>query len=165
MKVLIISDTHRRHENLEIVLEKEKPLDLLIHLGDAEGSEDYIGAIAECPMEIVSGNSDFFSTLPAELILELGKHRALVTHGHYYSVNTGMEDIKKEAEGRGCDMVMFGHTHRPFVDVPKLAQGKKKVITMNPGSLSYPRQEGKCPSYIVMQIDRNGEAHMEIKYL
>lgn len=159
MKVLVISDTHRKHENLDAVLEKEKPLDLLIHLGDAEGSEDYIGALAECPMEIVAGNCDFFSTLPAEMIVEVGKYRIFITHGHYYSVNTGMEDIRREAEGRGCDMVMFGHTHRPLID------DGKQVMVINPGSLSYPRQEGKRPSYVVMEIDNGGEAHLEIKYL
>ena len=159
MRVLVISDTHRKHENLEMVLEKEQPIDLLIHLGDAEGCEDYIRAIAECPIEIVAGNSDFFSTLPAEMIIEVGKYKVLITHGHYYSVNAGMEDIKKEAEGRGCDMVMFGHTHRPFIDYGK------KVITLNPGSLSYPRQDGKRPSYIMLEIDAKGEAHFEIKYL
>ena len=37
MKILIISDTHRKHENLLKVLEQECPVDLLIHLGDAEG--------------------------------------------------------------------------------------------------------------------------------
>ena len=36
MKILIISDTHRKHENLLKVLERECPVDLLIHLGDAE---------------------------------------------------------------------------------------------------------------------------------
>ena len=35
MKILIISDTHRKHENLLKVLERECPVDLLIHLGDA----------------------------------------------------------------------------------------------------------------------------------
>lgn len=34
MKILIVSDTHRRDANLVEVLKKEKPLDLLIHLGD-----------------------------------------------------------------------------------------------------------------------------------
>ena len=42
MRVLIISDTHRKHENLLKVLERVEPIDLLIHLGDAEGYEDYI---------------------------------------------------------------------------------------------------------------------------
>ena len=43
----------------------------------------------------------------------------LITHGHYYYVNTGIEDIEREAEGRGFDIVMFGHTHRPIIDYHK----------------------------------------------
>ncbi|MBC5714658.1 metallophosphoesterase [Roseburia sp. BX1005] len=159
MRVLIISDTHRKHKNLETVLERERPLDMVIHLGDAEGCEDYIAALVECPLEIVSGNSDFFSSLPPEMIIQVGKYKVLITHGHYYYVNTGIEDIKKEAEGRGCDIVMFGHTHRPLIDYGK------NVIALNPGSLSYPRQEGKRPSYIMMETDSKGDAHFRIEYL
>lgn len=159
MKVLVVSDTHRKHENLEIVLEREQPIDLLIHLGDAEGCEDYIAAIAECPMEIVSGNCDFFSKLPSEYEIEVGNYKVFITHGHYYYVNEGVEDIKKEAEGRGCDMVMFGHTHRPIIDYGK------HVIAMNPGSLSYPRQDGKKPSYIIGELNEQGNGNFEIRYL
>ena len=42
MKILIVSDTHRRDENLKFVIEEEKPFDMLIHLGDVEGSEQWI---------------------------------------------------------------------------------------------------------------------------
>ena len=42
MKILIVSDTHRRDGNLQTVIEKTAPFDMLIHLGDAEGSEDRI---------------------------------------------------------------------------------------------------------------------------
>lgn len=115
MKILVVSDTHRKHSNLEKVLEREGPLDLLIHLGDAEGYEEYIEEICGCPLEIVSGNSDFFSTLPREKEIEVGGYHILITHGHYYYVTAGIEDIKKEAYGRGMDIVMFGHTHRPIV--------------------------------------------------
>ena len=48
MKILIISDTHGAHRNFDRVIEKEQPLDMLIHLGDVEGDEDYIPAVAEC---------------------------------------------------------------------------------------------------------------------
>ena len=159
MKILIISDTHRKHENLLIVLERECPVDLLIHLGDAEGYEDYIAEQAGCPVEVVAGNNDFFSSLPREKELQIGKYKVLITHGHYYYVNTGIEDIEREAEGRGCDIDMFGHTHRPIFDY------HKDVIALNPGSLSYPRQEGKRPSYIIMDLDKKGEATFEIEYL
>ena len=37
MKILIVSDTHKSHKNLDKVLEIVKPIDMLIHLGDVEG--------------------------------------------------------------------------------------------------------------------------------
>ena len=33
MKILIVSDTHRKDENLKWVIRKTKPFDMLIHLG------------------------------------------------------------------------------------------------------------------------------------
>ncbi len=66
MKILIISDTHGSHKNFDRVIEKERPLDMLIHLGDVEGDEDYIPAVADCPVHMVRGNNDFFSDLPGE---------------------------------------------------------------------------------------------------
>lgn len=159
MKVLIVSDTHKHHENLIRVLERVGKIDLMIHLGDAEGYEEDIADMAGCQMEIVAGNNDFFSTLPREKELQIGKYKVLITHGHYYYVSTGVEDIKKEAAGRGMDIVMFGHTHRP------LLERGKGIIALNPGSISYPRQEGRKPSYAIMEIDKKGEVHFAIKYL
>ena len=159
MKVLIVSDTHRSHENLKMVLERERPIDRMIHLGDAEGCEDEIAAMAGCPLNIVAGNNDFFSMLEREEEIMLGRYRVFLTHGHYYYVSTSLEDIKREALGRGCDIVMFGHIHRPVLDYDK------EVIALNPGSISYPRQPGRRPSYVVMEVGPNGDAEFEIKYL
>ena len=159
MKILIVSDTHRKHEYLEAVLEQEKPLDLLIHLGDAEGCEDYIEVMAECPMEVVAGNNDYFTNLPGEREMKIGKYKVLLTHGHYYYVNGGISHIKRAVEERELDIVMFGHTHRPFLE-----QYGNAVI-LNPGSIFFPRQEGRRPSYIIMDLDEEGEAHFSIEYL
>lgn len=159
MRILVVSDTHKKHENLKRVLESVSPVDLLIHLGDAEGYEDMIGEMAGCPMEIVAGNNDFFSRLPREKELEIGKYRIWITHGHHYYVNAGISDLMSEAEARGMDIVMFGHTHVPLIEYGEHA------IALNPGSLSYPRQEGKRPSYILMDINKKGEALFEIEYL
>lgn len=159
MKVLVVSDTHRKLENLKAVLERVKPIDLMIHLGDAEGEEELIAQMAGCRVEIVAGNNDFFTALPKEKDLEIGRYRVLITHGHYYYVGMGMEDIKREAEARTYDIVMFGHTHRPVIDYGN------HIIAINPGSISYPRQDGKKPSYILMEIDKSGEAHFKINYL
>ena len=66
MRVLIVSDTHKKHENLITSMEKERPFDRMIHLGDAEDYEDYIADLAGCPLDIVGGNNDFFCALPKE---------------------------------------------------------------------------------------------------
>ena len=159
MKILIVSDTHKKHDNLVRILEQEENIDLMVHLGDSEGYEDYIAELAGCPLEIVSGNNDFFTYLDREKVLEVGKYQVLITHGHYYYVAMGVEDLKKEALGRGMDIVMFGHTHRPLLDY------SKGIVTLNPGSVSFPRQEGRRPSYALMELDQEGEAHFKIKYL
>ena len=159
MKILIVSDTHGRHQNLETVLEKEKPLDMLIHLGDVEGGDDYIRLVAECPLEVVAGNNDFYSNLPIERILQIGKYNVLLTHGHYYYVNGGLSHIRRAIDEKKLDIVMFGHTHRPIIEE------YKNATILNPGSISYPRQEGRQPSYIVMDLDEDGVAYFEIEYL
>ena len=134
MKILVVSDTHRKDDNLKLVLSEECPLDMLIHLGDAEGSEHFIPdwVNPECRMEMVLGNNDFFSRLDREREIDIAGHKAFITHGHYYGVSMGPEGLVDEAKSRGCDIAMYGHTHRPYLDV---IDG---VTVLNPGSLSTP---------------------------
>lgn len=166
MKILIVSDTHRRDENLKQVIEEVKPIDMLIHLGDAEGSEHIIPKWVnpECDLEMVLGNNDFFSFLEREKDIMIGNYRTLLTHGHYYNVSVGPEALAREARARGFDIAMYGHTHRPFLEVFKKA-GDKDLIVLNPGSLSYPRQSGRKPSYMIMEIDEEGKANFTHYYL
>ncbi len=158
MKVLIVSDTHKKNENYFYVLEKEKP-DLVIHCGDAEGSEYALTKAADCPVEIVLGNNDFFSELPRELMLDIGPYKVWVVHGHNYYVSMGNENLKREAVERGADIVFYGHTHRPVIDMDD------DVIAVNPGSLSYPRQEGRRPSYALMEMDDRDELQFSLHYI
>lgn len=158
MKVLIVSDTHKKNENYFYVLEKEKP-NLVIHCGDAEGSEYALTKAADCPVEIVLGNNDFFSELPRELMLDIGPYKVWVVHGHNYYVSMGNENLKREAVERGADIVFYGHTHRPVIDMDD------DVIAVNPGSLSYPRQEGRRPSYALMEMDDRDELQFSICYI
>ena len=161
MKILVVSDTHRKDDNLKQVLSEECPLDMLIHLGDAEGSEHFIPdwVNPECRMEMVLGNNDFFSRLDREREIDIAGHKAFITHGHYYGVSMGPEGLADEAKSRGCDIAMYGHTHRPFLDV---IDG---VTVLNPGSLSYPRQEGRRPSYMIIHVDADGKMDYQQKYL
>lgn len=159
MKILIVSDTHRRNENFMLALERVAPVDMVIHCGDAEGSENEIYLAARCPLMAVVGNNDFFSDLPREREFYIDQYKIWVTHGHNYYVSAGNETLKREARGRGVDIVMYGHTHRPVIDI------EDDLITINPGSLSYPRQEGHRPSYVIMDVDKNGEAQFSLHYL
>ena len=160
MKVLIVSDTHGRDENLEIAINREAPFDMLVHCGDVEGREFYIEALAECPCSIVSGNNDFFSQTDREKEISIGKYRAFLTHGHMYGVSFELETIKDEARARKVDIVMFGHTHKPHLEYCE-----DGLVVLNPGSLYYPRQDGRKPSYMLMELDRNGEAHYTVCYV
>ena len=159
MKVVIVSDTHGSHRNLEKVLEEEKPMDMLIHLGDVEGGEDYITALADCPTHIVRGNNDFFSDLQGEEEFMMGGYHMFISHGHYYYVSMGEERLKEEARARGADIVMYGHTHKPTLT------REEDLITLNPGSIAYPRQEGRRPSYMVMEIGGGDRIEFSLRYL
>ena len=159
MIVFFLCDTHGRHAGIEEAIQREFPFQRLIHLGDAEGYEDYIADLAECPIDIVSGNNDFFSDLPDEKIVFIDDFRALITHGHMYGVSMGYQRIWEEGLERGVDAVMFGHTHRPMLEEDE------DLILLNPGSLSYPRQKGRQRSYIVMEKENGKKPTFEIRYL
>lgn len=159
MKILVVSDTHGYDEHLETAVMKEQPLDMLIHCGDIEGREFYIEALVECPCTIVAGNNDFFSDLPREEEIEINGHRILITHGHYYGVSMDLSRLTDEAISRDCDCAFFGHTHKPFL------QDIDGVLTLNPGSLSFPRQRNRKFSYAVLDVSETGELHAEIRYL
>ena len=64
-----------------------------------------------------------------------------------------------EALSKDFDIVMYGHTHRPVIDK------NDDIIVINPGSLTYPRQEGRRPSYIIMETGKKGELGFTLKYL
>ena len=159
MKILIVSDTHRQNQNYLDLVNRLEKLDMVIHLGDIEGSEYTIQQAVDCPVEIVSGNNDFFSNLPSEKTLQIGKYRVMITHGHRYYIGMGNEMLKSEAIAQGIDIVMYGHTHKPVIDM------SNGIIALNPGSLSYPRQDNRKPSYIMMEIDDAGEASFTIHFI
>ncbi len=154
MRILLVSDTHRVNGNFYEVLEKEAPIDLVIHCGDAEGSEYELAAVAGCDFECVCGNNDFFTVLPKERVLDIGGNKIFVTHGHYYNVSAGYDRLADEALSRGCTMAFFGHTHIPFMEEVN------DVFLVNPGSLTYPRQHGRIPTYVIVETDENGEVSL-----
>ena len=116
MKVLIVSDTHGREDNLEKVLEKESPIDAMVHLGDVEGSEDYIRILTDAPVYMVAGNNDFYTDLPGQAVIDLDGYRAFITHGHGYHVSYSPNRLVAEALHRNAQIAMYGHTHVPHLE-------------------------------------------------
>lgn len=154
-KVLVISDTHGRTDNLDKILPLVKPLDQLIHLGDVGKDADYIEVVAECACCFVSGNNDFYSTLPRERLIKLNGVPIFLTHGHYYYVNARKDFIRSAAIQRGAKIALFGHTHVPYLEEDET------ILVANPGSLSLPRQADPCPTYILLYIAEDGSFRVE----
>lgn len=160
MRILVVSDTHGHEENLIRVLRELGAPDCMIHLGDSESGEEYIRSLVDCPVHMVAGNCDFFTALPKAKIVEIGNCKILMTHGHYYYVSVGTRDLVEVAKTNGCNIAMFGHTHRPFID-----QSNAELTVLNPGSLSFPRQDGRRPSYILMDVEEGRTPEYELCYL
>ena len=58
-----------------------------------------------------------------------------------------MIKLVENAQAKGCKIAMYGHTHMPLIE------NEDGILVINPGSLTYPRQRGRRPSYAVMQIE------------
>ena len=149
MRILIVSDTHGYHRNLDRALESAGAVDMFIHLGDVEGGEEYINAVVACEKHIVRGKNAFFSELPKEDEFYIGEKKVFITHGHTYCVSLDPQQVKEEGRARSADIVMFGHTHRPYLEQ------NPDITVLNPGSLSFPRQDGRKGSYMIMELEED----------
>ena len=107
---------------------------------------------------MVAGNNDYFSPLPREKMINVGGQKIFMTHGHRYGVYHGTDQLIEAARENGADIAMYGHTHIPHVDL------QSDVITINPGSISLPRQPDRVPTYMVMEIDDQGKVHFNLKF-
>ena len=149
MRVLVISDSHKRSDVIEKILYAQPTAEHVFFLGDiASDIEDYAYIFPEKRFYILSGNCDYFSTFPSSSIQNLGGKRIFYTHGHTLGVKSSTVHLLKTAKAQGCDIALFGHTHIP------LTLYEDGVWLVNPGSCGHPR-EGR-PTYAVIDIENNG---------
>ncbi|SEQ71656.1 hypothetical protein SAMN02910369_02309 [Lachnospiraceae bacterium NE2001] len=170
---LIVSDSHMKTEIVKLTIKREKP-DMLIHLGDIEDNpddvQDYLNKVVnekygrkldEHVRSIyVKGNCDRFykSKMTKAMVFELNGHNVLVTHGHGFYVDEGLDDLLEVAKEHDCDMVMYGHTHQYHDEV---IDG---IRFLNPGSIAFPRKN-ELPTYMVIEFDDSGEYKVSKKIL
>ena len=158
MKLLVVSDTHGRRDRLADLLVRHRDAEWFLFLGDGERDLPDVLPSERCTMVGVRGNCDsaMFSDLPEERFLDLGTYTVMMTHGHVYSVKSGIDRAIARAVERGADILCFGHTHVPLERyLPKGERIGDLVLTkplwvMNPGSLGKPF-DGK-PSYGLVDI-------------
>ena len=153
MRILVISDSHGRNDDVAGVLEQVGHIDMLIHCGDIERGDEYIRSLVDCPVHMVRGNSDYNLDLLREDMFTIGDYRVLLVHGHMWRVNRGVDYLKRVALEHHFDIVMFGHTHRPYIEIDD------DITMLNPGSISYPRQTGHKPTFLMIEMDDYGELH------
>ena len=152
-KILLISDTHGFHDNLKEVVQLEAPFDRVLHMGDTEGWDPVIEEIVGVPMELVSGNCDWASALPSEKTVMIGGVRIFMTHGHEYYVTTGMDVLRDQALACGCQIALFGHTHRPVND---RVEG---IYVVNPGSAGM----GSSPTWALIELEPGAVRSVSIR--
>lgn len=149
MRIVVISDSHRRSGNVKKILDAQQNARHVFFLGDVTGDiEELIKFYPDKIFHIVSGNCDIFSVYPVADIAEVGGHRIFFTHGHTLGVKYGTERLIAAARAAGCDIALYGHTH-----VSKTLY-ENGMYVVNPGSCAEPREGGK--SYAVIDIEKSG---------
>ena len=129
MRILVLSDSHGRVENMIRCVEQVEP-DHILHLGDcvrdAEKLQKQFPAI---PMASVPGNCDWGCEDEPERLIELGGKRIFLLHGHTRGVKYDLQRLWYAGREYGADAVVFGHTHTALVDYDGT------MYLMNPGSI------------------------------
>jgi len=109
-------------------------------------------------------NRKYLKSLPEELRLEAGRKRILLTHrsplqgGEQIGNETPDEKLRDFAHLADADVIIFGHSHRPF------SRQVDGVWFINPGGAG--RQDDGDPraSYAIIQIEPFEVKHYRVDY-
>lgn len=142
MKWIVVSDSHGHTDRLEKIKAENKDAKGFIHCGDYEDDDLTLNGFI-----CVRGNNDYYTSSPIERIVELNDHyKAYVTHSHLVYVFERENSLVQKAKEKGCNIVLFGHTH-----IPTLRQ-IDGIYLVNPGSLYYNRN-GSHISYCEIELE------------
>jgi putative phosphoesterase len=106
---------------------------------------------------------DFMRGLPFELRFELGDRRIRLVHGSPRKVNEYLFEDKparlyeRLAASADCDVLVFGHTHKPWVH----AYGG--VLFVNCGSVGKPKDGDPRCAFAILELDPTGELQVSIE--
>ncbi len=123
-----MSDSHGRGNALESIYQTHPNADYYIHLGD--GWADAAALQRKYPhIQLISirGNCDLLMQIPETATLSTLGGDVFCTHGHLFSVKTGLARLLAHAKQCNAAVVLFGHTHRPFYSY------QSGIHLLNPG--------------------------------
>ena len=128
MKIAVFSDSHGQSRAMLRAIRASQP-DVILHLGDyCRDTAPLEREFSDIPLYAVRGNGDLGSREEATLFLTLGGTRFFLTHGHLYGVKSGLSALIEAARERGADAVLFGHTHKSYMDY------HRGMYVINPGA-------------------------------
>ncbi len=149
MRIVVISDTHRRSGVIDKILASQTEARYVFFLGDnAADIEDYEFLYPDKRFCTVSGNCDFNSFLPSFGMEKVNGINIFYTHGHTLGVKYTTENLLKTAKQNNCKIALYGHTH-----VAKILY-EDGVYIVNPGSAAMSRSGSN--SYAVIDITDKG---------
>lgn len=147
MIIAVMSDTHMSKGNIKKACDSLKEVDTIIHLGDNVQDVDEIKKYYDGQIINISGNCDFCK-IPSEKTFILGDKKFFITHGHKYGVKYDTFKLEYKAKEIGADIVLFGHTHVPYVSL------EDGIWYVNPGSVSYSRSGSNSFAYVEISGDK-----------
>ena len=149
MRILVISDSHRKGSTVDKIIESQKEAKHIFFLGDVVGDiEDFCYLYTDRTFHIVSGNCDFASNYPYADMAKIGNINIFYTHGHTLGVKGGTSRLSEHARQRNCQIALYGHTHIPHISY------SNGLYVVNPGSCAMSRQGAN--SYAVIDITDKG---------
>ena len=142
IQIVLVSDNHMQREGLEYIKKMHSDADYFFHCGDSEMRKYELDGFA-----CVQGNNDDYQEFPDRLILDIGEHRILLTHGHRDFFFGHFDMLAEKAKSFDCDIACFGHSHI-YHD-----EELNGVRLLNPGSI-WRNRDGSKPSYMIITLNR-----------
>lgn len=108
-------------------------------------------------------SKDFMRRLPFDLGFELGERRVRLVHGSPRRVNEYLFEDKpartfeRIAGGADCDVLVFGHTHKPWI------HEYGGVLFVNCGSVGKPKDGDPRAAFAVLELDDAGYVQASIE--
>ena len=165
MNFLILSDSHRNRQNVDLAISRAGKLDGIFFLGDGVSDLGFENNYNGIPLFRVMGNCDVcmssvLEEIPEELFLTFGEYNILLMHGHTLGVKSSICAAAAYAAKKGADALLFGHTHMPYEKYLPAGEEIGGVTLQKPLYLFNPGSIGKLDawhfSFGTLSLSKNG---------